>query len=407
MKLVNSPVTLSFLKKSREVYGDLGLYWGGVILLTTCFTSVPDSYLLMKFAYSGSGKTISDKVAIEIAEKFGLQSVYNIKRGITPAGMAKWVKNASKNEKQEQEIIKFSEASMIFLEDLSKATRYIQVTSVETLAGLTKDTNMDDLSANVGGGMSGLKFGNPKKVLISGTPSHWSTISTEEMFTEYIDRRSLVVVPMMSVEEFQLREQLANQRVPQTDDSIVKQWIQLFVDSGLQSMEKIDKLQTITDSPARKAVFDTLRPYKHFPEDLFKMIDSLANGHKVLNGRKDIMEEDYQVVEKLFLRFMIPSRMKKKELFLVEEVIRSYGQNGMQASELIKVVQGKSRFEDIPWEHIVERTLKGYAKFSDFLVWKNTAKNTQWGNAHTYIDISDYLKGLFLSWKQEIEEAIK
>lgn len=34
----------------------------------------------------------------------------------TPAGMAKWVKNASKNEKQEQEIIKFSEASMIFLE---------------------------------------------------------------------------------------------------------------------------------------------------------------------------------------------------------------------------------------------------------------------------------------------------
>ena len=169
MKLERSPFTRKFLRRAQERYQDVGLFWAALTIFSACFVVTKSKWLIMKFGSSGSGKTISDRVAIET---FGDQhKPLTISGRLTPAGMAKVMKRAETDEKKKEELERFREAGLIFVEDLSRCTtHYLKLTALQFLAGLTKNTGLDDLTSE-GGTFGGNLGDEPKKCMIAGTPS--------------------------------------------------------------------------------------------------------------------------------------------------------------------------------------------------------------------------------------------
>ena len=97
MKLRNSPLSKKLLRKGFRKYQDIGLYWSNLVLLTSCFVASDKRWLFIKTASSGSGKTITDKIAIE---SFGERlRPLCVSGRLTPAGLVKLMKRAEKNKK--------------------------------------------------------------------------------------------------------------------------------------------------------------------------------------------------------------------------------------------------------------------------------------------------------------------
>jgi len=397
MKLNSSPFTKKFLREADNRYKEIGRFWASLTLLTSCFLVTRDKWLIMKFGSSGAGKTISDRVALDC---FGERLKPKIISGrLTPAGMAKILKKAESNLKMAEELRDFTVAKLIFVEDLSRCTtHYLKLTALQFLAGLTKSTDLDDLTSE--GGTFGGKLGEePKKCMISGTPSDWEEISSTSLYTEYIDRRSLANIALMMPEEWRTREVLAKRSKQKKEDwQIILEWKGII--KGIDMNTYLGPMRDRTIGPDRDLLYTKLSTFKRFPENVYGMIDTLAEGHARLNGRDEIIPEDYEVVNKLFSRFLIIADMKKKELFLVEELIRS-PTGKLTLDELSYRMRKRARTEDIPDLDFVRRTIFNYVSCSKYLT-----KTRACPGKPAVVSLSKELEDMFLDWNKDVEEVI-
>lgn len=397
MKLTKSPFTVKFLNEAKNRYKETGLFWGTLTLFTACFVVTNDKWLIMKFGSSGAGKTISDRVAIEA---FGAQhQPLTISGRLTPAGMAKVMREAEKNAKTKEVLESFRRAKLIFVEDLSRlTTHYLKLTALQFLAGLTKTTALDDLTSD--GGTLGGDLGNvPKKCVIAGTPSDWEEIASTSMYTEFIDRRSLTGITLMSPKEWQVREMMAKNSTVHVDDwQIILGWRGMI--QGVDVTAYHGPMKGTTIGPHRLILYQKLATFKRFPENVFGMIDSLAEGHARLNGRDEILPEDYEVIDKLFTRFLIIADMKKKELFIVEELVRSHGM--LTLEDLSYRLRKRARNEDLPDLFVVRRTISNYANSSKYLMKTRACRNNP-----SWIMLSDTLRNLFKLWDKDVGDILK
>lgn len=397
MKPLFSPFTVTFLKKAYEEYRETGLFWGSLTLLSSCFLLTKDKFLLMKFGSSGAGKTISDKIAIEA---FGQHLMpLTVSGRLTPAGMAKLMKKAENNLDARKDLEEFRRAKLIFVEDLSRCTtHYLKLTSLQFLAGLTKTTDLDDLTSE-GGTFKGNLGDEPKKCMVAGTPSDWEEISSSSIYNEFIDRRSLTAIVLMSPKEWQVREDLAKQCLMRRDDwQIILHWLNLI--RSVDVTPYLGPMKEIQVGKHRELLYNELFTFKKYPENLFAMIDSLAEGHARLNGRDTVLQEDYEVIDKLFSRFFLLADMKKKELFLTEELVRSHGI--LTLNELVYRLRRRARHEDLPELNVVEKTILNYASSSKYI----TKFNKGHRNQQVFIILSDYLREIFKTWDKEVQEMI-
>jgi hypothetical protein len=398
MKLERSPFTRKFLQKAQERYQDVGLFWATLTIFSACFVITKSKWLIMKFGSSGSGKTISDRVAIEA---FGDQhKPLTISGRLTPAGMAKVMRRAEIDEKKREELERFKEAGLIFVEDLSRCTtHYLKLTALQFLAGLTKNTSLDDLTSE-GGTFGGNLGDEPKKCMIAGTPSDWEEISSTSLYNEFIDRRSLTGIALMSPKEWEVRENLAQlSREHKEDWQIILQWKDLI--RGVDVTPYLGPMKEQIEGPSRQILYKKLSVFKRFPENVFGMIDSLAEGHARLNGRDVTIPEDFEAIDKLFTRFLVIADMKKKELFIVEELIRTkIGQ--MSMDELTYRMRKRSKSEDIPDLFVVRKTIYNYVTSSKYL-----EKNRAFKNNPAIVSLSKQLKDLLDLWDKDVKEILQ
>lgn len=397
MKLVKSPFTVKFLKEAKDRYQETGLFWGALTIFSACFAVTNDKWLIMKFGSSGAGKTISDRVAIEA---FGqCHFPLTISGRLTPAGMAKIMRKAEKNPKLYEDLAKFRQAGLIFVEDLSRCTtHYLKLTALQFLAGLTKTTDLDDLTSE-GGTFGGNLGDNPKKCMVAGTPSDWEEIASTSLYNEFIDRRSLTGIALMSPEEWIVRENLAKKSTIHKEDfQIILEWKDMIKRTDVSPYR--GPMQQRTDGPGRLNLYQKLSLFKHFPENVFGMIDSLAEGHARINGRDKVLPEDYELIDKLFTRFLIIADMKKKELFIVEELVRTpLGIMSLEA--LCYRLRKRARTEDLPDLNSVRRTVYNYVISSKYLEKSRACKSSP-----SIVSLSKLLRDLFSEWAKEVEEFL-
>ena len=398
LKLNSSPVTVHLLKSAYDDYDEVGLFWSSLILLTSCYVATDSRWLFMKFGYSGTGKTITDKIAIKL---YGERLHPLILTGrFTPAGVAKLHKKSLKHHRSGMEFERLKNAQLIFVEDLSRATtHYLKLTSVQFLAGLTQTTHLDDLTSE--GGSLEIKLGEvPKKAMLSGTPSDWEEISATSLYEEFIDRRSLTCIALMRPEEWETRENLAFQRAIKDDWNVILEWCDRVKKVGVEPYYGPMK-RIAVDAFERMDLYQKLRQFKKFPENLLKMIDSLAEGHARINGRSEVLPEDYQVVNKLFSRFLITADMKKKELFLVEEIVRTGGYK-TPLIDLVYRLRVRSKQKDFADMRMVSRTILTYASSSKYLTRSQRGSRSN----PVQIYISPYLRSIWDEWRKEVEEVL-
>lgn len=396
MKLSNSPFTVKFLKQAKKEYSEAGLFWATLTLFSSCFVATNDKWLLMKFGSSGAGKTISDRIAIETYGE--RHSPLTISGRLTPAGMAKLMKRAEDNPKAREDLEDFRRARLIFVEDLSRCTtHYLKLTSLQFLAGLTKTTQLDDLTSE--GGTFGGDLGNePKKCMVAGTPSDWEEIASTSLYNEFIDRRSLTGIALMSPKEWHTRESLAKTSTAHKNDwEIILHWKGII--SSTDVSPYYGPMRGRIVGPYREELYNKLASFKRFPEDVFRMIDSLAEGHARINGRDQVLPEDYEAIDKLFSRFLVIADMKKKELFIVEELIRSNG--ALPLEELAYRLRKRAKREDLPDLLIVTKTISNYAKASKYFSKINACPGRP-----ALIILSQELKDIFSNWEKEVNELI-
>jgi len=395
MKLENSPLTTNFLKDVESKYSKIGLFWGSLVLLTSCYVANNSKWLLMKFGSSGAGKTITDKIALETYGE-RLNPLYITGR-LTPAGLVKLVKLARRSYRILTQLEKFRSTGLIFVEDLSRCTtHYLKLTSLQFLAGLTRNTSFDDLTSD--GGIIGLDLGDePKKAMLAGTPSDWEEIASTSIYNEFVDRRSLTVISLMSPEEWENREKRAiHSLLLKTDEEIIKEWKNLLVKQEVKPY--FGKIELRVFPQDRLRLYRKLSRFKKYPENLFQMIDSLAEGHARINGRDRVLAEDYEILNKIFSRYLVLSDMRKKELFIAEEVIRS--PNGcLSIEDLIYRLRVRAKEEEIPSLAKTSSTINDYLSFSKYLT-----LNTK--NGQVFISLSPYLRNIFQSWNKEMEEIL-
>jgi len=397
MKLNKSPFTVKFFKQAYDTYREPGLFWATLTLFSSCFVVTNDKWLLMKFGSSGVGKTISDRVAIEC---FGSRlNPLVISGRLTPAGMAKVMKKAEKSPEAKNNLERFRQAKLIFVEDLSRCTtHYLKLASLQFLAGLTKTTSLDDLTSE-GGTFGGDLGPEPKKSMVAGTPSDWEEIASTSLYNEFIDRRSLTGISLMSPREWQAREQLAKQqKLLKEDWQIILSWKDMIRSVDVQTYYGPMKLPE--HGSHRLLLYEKLSAFKRFPENVLLMIDSLAEGHARLNSRDQVIPEDYEVINKLFSRLLTIADMKKKELFIVEELVRSHGMLALE--ELCYRLRKRARNEDLPDLMIVEKTISNYANASKYLNKTRACKNKP-----AYILLSQALRDLFNNWDKEVKEMLR
>lgn len=418
MKVKHSPFTKEFLRLAHKEYGILGLFWGSLILLTSCYVVSPEKYLFMKWGNSGSGKTISDKVALFFLEKENGNGIpvndeipyLIISSRLTPAGLAKLLKKESISARE------FIKAKLILYEDLSKATTsYLQKTTIGFLASLTESRTIDDITSD-GGGLRIKLSEKEKKCMLSGTPSQLDFLSSQDIFTEYIERRSLSVFVFLTEKEWEKRIKKAEKgEFKKSNEEIINSWKQIiceaFRKSGVQKVEIVPNKLIDYSSKSRKVVFRKLLKIKRFPENLMMMIDSLAKGHAMLNGRNCTIDEDYKIIDKLFSRFLYITSMKKKEFFLVEEVLRRGEGKGLKLKDLERTLRLKRKGEYLGTEKMVIKTIRNYAKISPYLEIKIKHKArkifTNLVLKEAFLDISPLLRKLLDDWEKEIKELIK
>jgi len=406
MKLKHSPFTEVFLKEAQTEYGKVGLYWGSMILLTSCYTVTQDRFLFMKFGYSNSGKTISDRVSLFFGEKL---KPLTISSRITPAGLGKLYKGSRKDAEKLVEWDRFYNSNLILVEDLSKATtKYLRLTTVGFLAGLTRETKLDDITFE-GGGFNIPITKEPKKCMVSGTPAHWDELSSSDIFLEHVDRRSLQVMFLLTDTEWNERKAHALKHGKEQDDSIIGKWRGMLRKAIVSSNITIPKGPfTVNKSSGnhRTIVFNQMMKVKPYPENVAEMIDSLAKGHAMMNGRTVILDEDYEILHKLFSRALYISDMKKKEFLIVEEVLRNKGPHGIKLEDLIYLLRIRSKKEDIPEAEMVRKTVHKHVECSKYLMFRKVMGTGVKTSPHTYVDVSPTLAGIFSQWEKEIMEII-
>jgi hypothetical protein len=415
LKLQNSPFTKEFFKLSYGKYGNLGLFWGPLILLTSCYVVAPEKFLMMKWGYSGVGKTISDKVSLFFVEPSAGGKPANgqeeevpyliLSARLTPAGLGKMLKN------EKVSAYKFRKANLILYEDLSKATTsYLQKTAVTFLAALTESKTLDDITSD-GAGLGLPMSDKKKKCMLSGTPSQFDFISSQDVFTEYIDRRSISIFLLMSSDEWNERINRArNGTFSRDDDKIIEEWKRLisdaFVKSDIQPESACPDIHIDMTSQARQEVYDEMLKIKRFPENLMLMIDALAKGHAMLNGRNCTCNEDYEVLGKLFSRYLFIGSVRKKEFLLIEEIMRNNGRVSMKY--LVHILQGRTQGSNLPEVISVEKTIKKYAELSPFIEYK--LMDEPYGNLRrqvAYLELTDNLKKIISECMRETKEAIQ
>jgi len=402
MKLQDSQFTKEFLKLSWKHYGILGFFWGNLILLTSCYVVSPEKFLLMKWGYSGSGKTISDKVALYYLEppkeRFATGEddipYLVISSRLTPAGLGKLFKE------QKLQASNFARANLILYEDLSKATTaYLQKTAVAFLAALTESRTLDDITSDgVGLGIEISK--KKKKCMLSGTPSQLEFLTSQDVFTEYVDRRSLSLFVLLSPLEW--KERIRRSKVgyfQRDDDQIIREWQQIICESyrnsGVQKVMSVPDKLLAYNSQSRLRVYTKMLQFKRFPENLMLMIDAIAKGHAILNGRNYTIDEDYEVIDKLFGRFLYLGYVRKKEFLIIEEILRS-DSGTLKISELANILRLRARSENLPDARMVERTIRNYVDISRYLIIENGM-----------IKISPHLQSLIKDWEKQVREVIK
>jgi hypothetical protein len=414
MKLKHSPFTKEFLKISHAKYGNLGLFWGPLILLTSCYVVSPEKFLMMKWGYSGVGKTISDKVSLFFLEQSagakpasGDEEVpyLILSARLTPAGLGKMLKNEKMSAHQ------FRKANLILYEDLSKATTsYLQKTAVTFLAALTESKTLDDITSD-GAGLQLPMSDNKKKCMLSGTPSQYDFISSQDVFTEYIDRRSISIFLLMSSDEWTERISRAKTGTfSRDDDKIIEDWKRMmadaFLNSGVQPSNGCPDIHIDLNSQTRKDVYDEMLKIKRFPENLMLMIDSLAKGHAMLNGRNCTCDEDYQVLQKIFSRYLFIGSVRKKEFLLIEEIMRNNGRVSLKY--LVHILQGRAQGNFLPEVVSVEKTIKKYAELSPFIEYK--VIDEPYNNLMrkvAYLELTDSLKRIIADCIRETKEAVQ
>jgi len=398
LRLKKSPLTKKVLREAYSTYSEIGLFWSSLILLTSCYIASKEKWLLMKFGSSGAGKTISDKVALNIFAK-ELNPLY-ISGRLTPAGMAKELKRAEKDERSKRRIEAFRNAKLIFVEDLSRCTtHYLKLTSLQFLAGLTRTTTLDDLTSD-GGTLGGNLGKEPKKCMVAGTPSDWEEISSTSLYNEFIDRRSLTVIALMSPEEWAIREKLALQGVNKSDWQILLEWQDIFRRADVSPY--FGPMKKRTFGKDRLELYKKLRGFKKYPENLLIMIDSLAEGHARINGRDEILPEDYEVIHKLFGRFLVLADMKKKELYIVEEVIRE-AVGMIHVDALVYRLRGRAKREDLPEISLVRRSIYNYVTHSKYLEFTNRGGRRR----PVSVRLSKKMVKLLNDWRKEVSEVLK
>lgn len=405
MKLTNSQFTKEFLRLAWNHYGTLGLFWGNLVLLTSCYVIAPEKFLLMKWGYSGSGKTISDKVALFFLQpkEGGVRPAEGedeipyliISSRLTPAGLGKLFKE------HRLEARNFLNANLIMYEDLSRATtRYLQKTTIGFLASLTESKKLDDITSQ-GAGLGVRISKKKKKCMLSGTPSQLDYLTGQDIYTEYIDRRSLSVFVLLNDAEWRERIRRAKAGYfKREDENIVKEWENMICEAyrnsgikkGLAAPNKLIDLK----SPYRKTVYKRMLRFKKFPENLMIMIDAIAKGHAMLNGRNCTINEDYEVIDKLFSRFIYLGNVRKKEFLIMEEILRNRSGKGIRLEDLAKILRVRSYRTDLPDAKMVIKTIRNYVQISKNLEIKNG-----------YIDISMYLKILIKEWEKQVKEVIR
>lgn len=407
MKVKHSKFTYYFLKLAYERYGELGLFWGPLILLTCCYVVSPEKYLLMKWSYSGQGKTISDKVALFFLENGKDEVPYLILSArLTPAGISKLLK------KEKISVEEFKKAKLILFEDLSKAsTPYLQKTAVAFLASLTESKTLDDVTYD-GAGFGLVISNEKKKAMLSGTPAQFEFLSSQDIYTEYIDRRSLSLFLLMSPEEWNYRKERAKKEPFEKDqERIIEEWKRLIVEA--YKLAGIEKLQTPPDrfiqydSPTRQAIFEKMLTFKRYPENLMMMIDSLAKGHAMLNGRNCTIEEDYQVIDKIFGRFLYIGSVRKKEFLIMEEL--SFHGGTMPIDTLVKILEERSRRENLREAKLVRNTIQNYCQYSKFLEYTVVPAKIKGGHGAqeiAIVSLTKELKLLLENSRKELRELI-
>jgi len=398
LKLRNSPLSKKLLRKGFRKYQDIGLYWSNLVLLTSCFVASDKRWLFIKTASSGSGKTITDKIAIE---SFGERlRPLCVSGRLTPAGLVKLMKRAEKNKKAKIQLDNFKDTELIFVEDLSRCTtRYLKLTSLQFLAGLTRTISLDDLTSE--GGTLGEVLGDkPKKAMISCTPSDWEEISSSSLYNEFIDRRSLTVVALMNNKEWKEREKRAlNLSRVKPDWEIILEWKTLIKDIGVEPYFG-PMLNRTVKTEDRTKLYTKLRAFKKYPENLLFMIDSLAEGHARINGRNKVLKEDYEFLNKLCSRFLVIGDVKKKELYLIEELVRS-DSGELSIEDLTYRLRIRSRKEDLPSLSATQRTIYNYVSLSKYLK-KDRASRKR----YAWVKLTPYLEKLFKEWEKEVGEII-
>jgi hypothetical protein len=272
------------------------------------------------------------------------------------------------------------------------------LTSLQFLAGLTKTTLLDDLTSE-GGTFGGNLGDEPKKSMVAGTPSDWEEISSTSLYNEFIDRRSLTAIALMSPKEWAVREQLAKQTTETKEDwQIVLHWKDMIYSTDIPTY--YGPMLEPVFGPHRDSLYEKLATFKHFPENVLYMIDSLAEGHARLNGRNQVDPEDYEAIEKLFSRFLLLADMKKKELYIVEELCKSHGM--LTLEELTYRLRKRAKREDLPDLEVVQKTICNYAEASKYLTKTRASRNKP-----AYVMLSNYLRNIFNTWDKEVREVIK
>jgi hypothetical protein len=159
-------------------------------------------------------------------------------------------------------------------------------------------------------------------------------------------------------------------------------------------------------SQARQEVYDELLKVKRFPENLMLMIDALAKGHAMLNGRNCTCNEDYEVLGKLFSRFLYVGTVRKKEFLLMEEIMRNKGK--VSVKYLVHILQGRAQGNYLPETMSVEKTIKKYAELSPFIEYKVVEE--PYNNLMrkvAYLELTPTLKKIIENSIQETKEVIQ
>lgn len=310
-----SPNTMLIIKSIlSEKYWRWKIVQGMITIFTASTILAPKPFTTGVFGFSGSGKTVAQQMALEIAKNNGIDLFSIEKGGFTLSGFAKLFSEDIKGELKEsrEELLN---CTCIYLEDLADVTDYVSANTISLLTSFSESKSFEYVTGN---NQVKVTLENLKRNIFGGTDMDYFTLMDNPVWDKKVKRRMIPVMLYYFPQELLERSEEVDCMSDYQQKGTKGMSAELFQKRGWDKIKVAEtdayyqndaELRGDASRDVRNAarrVLENTKPGFVDPNSMQYLAVSLAGGHAIFNGRDYICNDDYYFIIDFMERFCLP-----------------------------------------------------------------------------------------------------